>query len=260
MDDKAANIMANIIARRATEMEKEALDVITGPQGPRGERGIQGPIGPVGPTGLKGDRGPAGEKAERGERGPVGEAGPIGPTGPAGAKGDRGLTGPAGEDGKHGRDGRDAQVPEFVIGEAVVGTEAKATLHRNESGVYILSLILPRGERGVKGEPGPTGLRGFPGKDSVTPGPKGDPGKSITGPAGADSTVPGPQGIPGKDGLSIDEIKQLVVDILSDAGLLSEQAQKLATIRALLKKAIHQADARHAFQISEIIREVDKLF
>lgn len=45
------------------------------------------------------------------------------------------------------------------------------------------------------------GAKGEPGKDSVVPGPQGEPGKSVVGPPGPPgqaSVVPGPQGEPGK--------------------------------------------------------------
>jgi hypothetical protein len=176
----------------------------------------------------------------------------------SGIQGPRGIAGPAGRDGTNGLDGKDALSPSIVIGNVVAGDKASAAIRCNEDGTYILDLTLPFGPRGLTGHTGATGARGRDGNDSVVPGPIGSRG--IAGPSGADSMVPGPQGISGKDGMSADDIKRLVVDILSDAGLLSEQAQKLASIRAKLKQAIHQADARHAFQIAEIIRDVDKLF
>jgi hypothetical protein len=145
-----------------------------------------------------------------------------------------------------------------MIGNVTVGETAFVKLQRDSNGVYVLNLILPRGERGLTGPHGATGARGADGNASVVPGPQGV--KGSVGPTGADSTVPGPQGISGKDGMSADEIKRLIIGILSDAGVLSEQAQKLAVIRAKLKAAIHQADARHVYQVSEIIRDIDKLF
>lgn len=53
------------------------------------------------------------------------------------------------------------------------------------------------GEKGEKGDPGD------PGAPSTVPGPQGEPGMSIVGPAGpagAPSTVPGPKGDPGSMG------------------------------------------------------------
>ena len=263
MDDKAAaanNIMANIIARRATQMEKEALDVITGPPGPRGERGIPGAIGPVGPIGPKGDTGPAGEKADRGERGPIGLTGPAGPIGVTGPTGPIGPRGPAAQDGKHGRDGRDATTPEFIIGDVATGDEAKATLRRSESGVYALSLTLPRGERGIKGETGPAGVRGFAGKDGADSTVQGPCGKSgDIGSVGPIGPI-GPTGEKGDPGMTREEIVAAVIETLQSAGVMTEQAQKLIRLRTEVKKMLHEADERHMSQIKKLVKRVDDIF
>jgi integrin beta 3/collagen type V/XI/XXIV/XXVII alpha len=248
------------VVEQSKRMAESEAKKITGPQGPRGERGPQGPQGPAGkdsavsgPRGLPGTPGLSGTPGRDGK-----DSVTPGPQGLRGEAGPKGFVGPAGEDGKDGQDGKDALPPQLMIGSVVVGDKLAAEFRRDANGVYVLHLTLPRGEQGLTGHIGATGARGKDGNDSVVPGPQGV--KGSVGLTGADSTVPGPQGISGKDGMSVDEIKRLIVSILSDAGVLSEQAQKLAVIRAKLKAAIHQADTRHVYQVSEIIRDVDKLF
>ena len=67
----------------------------------------------------------------------------------------------------------------------------------------------PRGIPGLKGSnsivPGPRGIPGPRGADSFVPGPRGEPGPKgedslVPGPKGEDSTVPGPPGPPGPRG------------------------------------------------------------
>jgi hypothetical protein len=94
----------------------------------------------------------------------------------AGPKGDSGLAGRDGIDGKSivGPAGRDAKIS---IGSVTAGEEASATL-REENGVQILDIVLPRGERGAdstvagsqgpRGEIGPEGLRGYSGDNGFT--------------------------------------------------------------------------------------------
>ncbi len=110
--------------------------------------------------------------------------------GPTGQKGDS-VTGPSGQDGVSviGPRGRDAKIQ---IGSVTVGSEASASL-REENGVQVLDLVLPRAERGEQGLPGRDGV-------SNIPGPVGERG------------LEGERGIPGV-GLSREEIGKLVLSM-----------------------------------------------
>jgi hypothetical protein len=107
-----------------------------------------------------------------------------------------GPEGRAGRDGVDGQSivgpaGRDAKIS---IGSVTAGDKASATL-REENGVQVLDLVLPRGEQGPAGRDG---------ADSTVPGPKGD---SIIGPEGL-------PGLPGhSDGLSKTEVVVLINDM-----------------------------------------------
>ena len=68
--------------------------------------------------------------------------------------------------------------------------------------------------------PGPQGDPGKPGKDSKVPGPQGDPGK--------DSIVPGPQGLPGKDA-STPKISVMVKAVIKE--LIDNKALDISNIR-----------------------------
>ena len=177
-----------------------------------------------------------------------------------------------GKDGADGRPGVDGKTLELVIGSVTTGDNAAAFFRRDANGVYVLNLTLPRGECGERGAastvPGPTGRPGKAGIDAVAPTQQeierivrkvleANPEKfrGQVGPAG--ESVVGPKG---DSGMGREEIKYLIVQILADAGVLSEQAQKLVAIRVKLHNAIHAADARHIALVSDIIRDVDKLF
>ena len=199
--------------------------------------------------------------------------------GPAGARGEKGDPGVCmcreprdGKDGVAGRPGVDGKTPELVVGTVAGGDKAAAFFRRDENGVYLLHLVLPRGERGEKGSastvPGPTGRSGRDGNDAVPPSQQevekivrkvleANPEKfrGETGPAGESI-----KGEKGDAGMGREEIKHLIVQILSEAGVLSEQAQKLVAIRAKLHNAIRDADVRHQTQITTLIKDVDRLF
>jgi Collagen triple helix repeat (20 copies) len=143
-----------------------------------------------------------------------------------------------------------------------------------------LKFILPRGAQGVPGERGDRGLRGEVGPRGETsvgeigpPGPRGERGFS-----GTDSQVPGPRGAEGKDGvpgiqgirgergesgLGEEEIRKIVRDtiltVLSDAGVMTEQAKKLVAVRAALRQAVNSASARNQGQIKSVLNEVDAI-
>lgn len=253
-------IYADIFTSEAEALREERIKAITGPQGPRGERGLDGPVGPKGDRGQPGPQGPQGEKGDRGEKGLIGPQGLKGDRGEPGLKGDRGITGAPGQDGKHGRDGRDAAVPEFIIGSVVSGNTAKAELRRDENGVYVLNLVLPRGEQGPKGDMGPIGFRGHDGKDgldSMVPGPQGEKGEiGLTGVAGPI----GPQGEKGELGMTHEEIVKTIVDTLQDVGVMTEQAKKLVKLRLEIRKMLHETDERHMSQVKKLVKRVDDLF
>jgi hypothetical protein len=185
--------------------------------------------------------------------------GPAGPRGPEGAPGRPGKDAAPARDGKDGRDGKDAKPPEIVVGDVSIGNKAAASFIRDANGVHVLNLVLPRGERGERGE------RGFDGADSQVPGP---PGKDSTVPGprgsdGADSQVPGPtgsEGPEGKSGMDREEIANIIIEVLQHSGVMSDQAAKLVAVRAALRKTIHEVDAHHISELSNIIRKVDQLF
>jgi hypothetical protein len=161
-------------------------------------RGVEGPKGdPGAPSNVPGPIGPAGKDAditevvaaskqlvsdalaqfkkelrtivteELADRvGPAGRNGVDGKSGRDGA--DSTVPGPAGAPGKGGAPGRDAKI---ALGSVTTGNEAKASLHE-ENGVYVLNLVIPRGDSVV----GPAGRDGA---DSTVPGPQGEPGKEV---------------------------------------------------------------------------------
>ena len=186
-----------------------------------------------------------------------------------GEKGDPGIGLPGkdgrdGKDGKDGRDGKDAPVPEIVVGNVYVSDKPSARFRRGENGVYVLDLTFKAGEPGRDGRdsdvPGPEGR---PGRDSNIPGPEGRPGRdgkdsTVAGPAG--ESIVGPKGDKGDPAMTREEIVQVLVETLSNVGVMTEQAQKLMAVRAKLKAAIHDADERHQSQYGRFLREVDKIF
>lgn len=178
---------------------------LQGEQGPKGDPGEQGPQGIQGTQGIQGPKGdaftyddftpeqlaaltgPTGPKGDRGEIGPEGPQGPIGPTG---TKGDTGSIGPTGADGIAPH--IDNETNYWFIGEE--NTRVFATG--------------PKGDKGPKGDIGPTGPQGEQGPIGPT-GPQGEQGiqGSIgpTGPQGIQGEVgpigpTGPQGIQGPQG------------------------------------------------------------
>lgn len=190
--------------------------------------------------------------------------------GEKGERGERGLTGPAGRDGKDVR---------LVIGKVVAGSEAVARI-RQEGNTFILDLCLPCGEQGqrghqglpgkdgeqgpagVKGESGSRGERGERGERGVE-GPRGERGtvgergpQGTTGPAG--ESVVGPKGEPGRS-IDEDQLKSVLIRVLSDTGVLTEQAQKLISVKGILKQALHQANSRHQAELADVYRKVDNI-
>jgi hypothetical protein len=144
------------------------------------------------------------------------------------------------------------------VGKVTVGDEAKAWFRKDARGFFILDLVLPRAEKGDRGEKGDSVV----GPSSNVPGPEGKPGRD--GRDGLDSTTPGPvgaegpQGIPGVAGMTREEIIQVLVETLQNVGVMTEQAQKLIAVRAKLKAAIHSADERHQSQYGKFLRGIDR--
>lgn len=212
------------------------------------------------------------------------------------AKGEKGDRGPAGIGipGKDGRDGKDAPIPKVKIGSVEHGDEAQVKVHEAD-GFFVFDFVLPRGARGAKGDSivgpkgesivGPKGqsIRGPRGETGVTPTIRvgsvvvGDEA-SVTAVQNEDGslatfnfTLPRPKdgsvgatGAPGKDGLSEEEIRNIVtatvIEAMRGAGVMNEHARKLIEIRAKLKKKMANATARHIGEIQDLVGEVDRLF
>ena len=170
----------------AGEQGKKGDKGDTGEKGDPGEAGPAGPRGETGPAGPKGDTGPAGPKGEKGDQGPAGPRGETGPKGDPGPKGDQGAQGPAG-----------TVSIGTVTAEAGETASAEVTNSGTDTEAYLnFSFTLPRGE---KGDPGPQGEPGAPGKQGEQ-GPQGEPGtpgkQGDPGPQGPE----GPRGLQGPEG------------------------------------------------------------
>ena len=74
---------------------------------------------------------------------------------------------------------------------------------------------------------------------------------------GKDSTVAGPKGDPG---MTREEIVATLIEVLSDVGVMTEQATKLLQVRAKLKSTLLECDVRHQSQLGALIKSVDKIF
>jgi hypothetical protein len=194
--------------------------------------------------------------------------------GPKGPQGDPGRDAPKVRDGKDGSPGKDAPTPEFLVGSVVFGDAASVTLKRDKNNVLVFSFVLPRGKQGDPSQvPGPTGPRGFAGKDGASAEQpneiqlaiavkkvleaspdkyRGERGESIKG-----ESIKGEKGDPG---MSRQEIIQVLIETLQTTGVLTESQEKLLRIRAKLRAAINEADSRSQFTISKIVKEVDVLF
>lgn len=185
-----------------------------------------------------------------------GEAGPRGPVGQTGPAGEPGKNGRDGKDGRDGRDGKDAVV-DLTIGSVTSGPEAAAHLRRTEDGSYVLSLVLPKGDRGITGATGAQGERGLPGEKSDIPGPRGAAGRDgVNGAEGAR----GPQGIQGVPGLQISEIQQAVIETLQSAGVHDSLVEKLVRTKLLLRQSATRCSARHIAELESIIQKAEDIF
>ncbi|SRR6266699_1239125 len=135
--------------------------------------------------------------------------------GPDGKPGRNGVDGKDGKDGRNGVDGKSIVGPagkdaKLSLGSVTSGETASATL-REVDGVQVLSLVLPRGEKG------------------------------------ADSTVQGLQGNPGKDGMSEDDVINLVVRaVIDDPSLLDRATAKLACVENWVEQVLRRiSNATH---------------
>ncbi len=196
--------------------------------------------------------------------------------GPAGLRGERGL---------QGLSGRDAKDIKLSIGKVIVGNEAAARI-RQENDTFILDLCLPKAEQGDRG------LLGLPGKDGV--GKDGRDGESVVGPAGrpgrdgvdaaplsqqdvekavrkileqnpekfrgsAGESIIGSKGERGEPGMTREEIGQTIIEVLSNAGVITEQAKKLINVKAALRTALNKATSRSQAEMQDLVRKVDEI-
>jgi len=173
-------------------------------------------------------------RGEQGLRGQQGLPGKDGERGLPGLKGERGERGPAGQDGETGVPGKDGERGER-------GSEGQ----KGEQG--------PQGVRGERGERGERGLEGKKGE-------RGDAGeRGSAGPMGERGHT-GPQGVPGENAvLDVEELKALLISVLTSAGVMTEQVSKLIAVKAELKRCLHQATSRHQAELAEVYRRVDNI-
>lgn len=193
-----------------------------GETGPKGDTGERGPVGETGPQGLQGERG------ETGPAGPQGIPGEKGETGkgfkvidyydslellqqnvPAPEPGDAygvgyfepydiyiygetaGWVNNGPLQGAQGPDGKAATITVGTVSTGEPGTQVSVT-NSGTSTDAILNFTIPRGEKGLQGDTGPTGPKGDPGKTGPAgpTGPQGDPGaKGDPGDAGKSATI-----------------------------------------------------------------------
>lgn len=116
---------------------------------------------------------------ELNEQGPQGATGPQGPQGIQGEKGDKG------DAGRDGIDGEPGPANTLSIGTVVKGTVASATI-TGDSPNQTLNLVLPKGDKGDRGEVGPKGEQGIQGRPGDI-GPRGLTGER--GPEGKAATI-----------------------------------------------------------------------
>ncbi|KAM4736112.1 collagen alpha-6(VI) chain-like isoform 2-T3 [Anableps anableps] len=161
-----------------------------GPHGSPGQPGTKGSPGLKGHPGYPGDEGSPGG---RGGPGLNGTPGTQGCQGTRGQKGSHSFSGDRGEDGENGLDGVDGEQGK----EGVDGMKGR----KGDPGSQGMPGI--RGEAGLKGDRGLRGDPGEPGRNNITPGPKGDPGNpgdpGTSGRQGRPGTK-GEDGNPGRDG------------------------------------------------------------
>ena len=197
-----------------------------------------------------------------------------GETGERGLPGATGATGPAGKDAK------------FKIGIVVSGEKPEARIRESGDNTFILDLCLPVGATG------PRGLLGMPGRDGI--GKDGRDGESVVGPAGrpgrdgvdaaplsqqdvekavrkileqnpekfrglAGESIRGDKGDPGIPGMTREEISQTIIEVLSNAGVITEQAEKLIRVKTALRTALNKATSRAQAEMQDLVRKVDEI-
>ena len=145
---------------------------------------------------LKGDPGEKGDTGAKGDKGDPGAKGDTGATGAKGDKGDpftyedftveqlaalKGAKGDKGNKGDTGATGADGKTPSITIGTVTTGaagTNASATITGTTPNLT-LSMTIPQGAKGDKGDTGATGAKGDKGDTGAT-GAKGDKGDPFT--------------------------------------------------------------------------------
>jgi len=226
------------IQKHQRSVAEASAEKIKGEQGPRGERGLPGQPAVIEIGSVKTGASPA----VRCEPKPDNTYAlqitlPEGVPGPAGPEGQRGEQGPS---------------INLAIGNVRAGEAASASLRQSE-GVTFLDLCLPRGLRGERGERGPEGA------PSTTPGPVGPRGER--GEAGTPGVgTKGDRGEKGDPAFTKEELVNICVEILTDAGVANEHVRRLFQIRAMLKKKMNSATSRSIAEISDLVKSVDNLF
>src|SRR5205085_753454 len=115
-----------------------------------------------------------------------------------------------------GPPGRDAK--QLSLGSVTTGDEASATLNEVD-GVQVLTLVLPRGERG------------------------------------ADSNSVGPRGEAGANGMGEEEILNLIVKTIDDPSLLDRATVKLAYVEHWVAEVLRRTQDPHTLRILEGLRQ-----
>ncbi|XP_077196918.1 uncharacterized protein LOC143838901 [Paroedura picta] len=193
-----------------------------GVKGSKGDRGLQGQKGEAGGKGDAGTPGDVGRKGSKGFRGLPGRTGPPGSDGIKGEKGSPGkpgtpgtdgLLGPKGEQGESGAEG-----PQGIGGQkgekGSKGVPGLGGFKGQTGSPGQMGAAGPPGPQGLKGEPGLQGEKGRKGRSQLCPrGPAGIPG--LKGGMGEEGPA-GPKGEKGRPGLSVEEVKDIVRNEMSD--------------------------------------------
>jgi hypothetical protein len=196
----------------------------------------------------------------------------VGPRGPEGIFTCHPRDGKDGKNGLDGRPGRDAEF-KLVIGTVEVGDRPGASLRAASNGTtYMLDLILPRAEKGDRGDTGAASqIPGRDGKDAeplsledlekvakrilldpahgdLFRGRTGETGESVVGPVG-------PQGISVNEEMLTGVLLKVLRDIIGGDLIL----QKMVQVRAEVKRQWHQATSRHIVELQDAYRKIDNI-
>lgn len=157
-----------------------------------------------------------------------------------GEKGDRGWPGPIGPRGGAGRDGVSLPPTQTDLAFAI-----QEMLDKN-----------PQRFRGLTG----VGQPGSPGRDGKTP-TEADilPVVKQVLAKHADY-LKGERGEKGEPAYTRQEIIQIIIEAMTQAGVMDSNVKKLLAVRAKLKQTINHCDARNIAIVSDLVREVDKIF